>query len=94
MSIVGYEKALEAAGFTVKGATVYDHMGIEVAGTSRDGFWTKSNLVDSILAQPLKVETIRVRTRGKEGQFIADDPSTPDINEAWTTITKKKVTKK
>lgn len=23
------------------------------------------------------------RARGKKGQFQADDPSTPDVNEAW-----------
>tara|TARA_R110000868_G_C10377791_1_gene719062 strand:- start:359 stop:460 length:102 start_codon:yes stop_codon:yes gene_type:complete len=25
----------------------------------------------------------RVRARDELGQFIADDPNTPDINEAW-----------
>jgi len=94
MSIVGYEKAIEAAGFTIRGTAVYDHMGVEVAGVSRDGFWTKSNTLDSILAQPIKVETKKVRARDEDGQFIPDDPSTPDVNEAWTTKIKKKVTKK
>ena len=23
------------------------------------------------------------RARGKKGKFIADDPTTPDVNEAW-----------
>ena len=23
------------------------------------------------------------RARGKKGKFIADDPNTPDVNEAW-----------
>jgi hypothetical protein len=27
-------------------------------------------------------ETVRVRARGKKGQFQADDPNTPE-NEAW-----------
>lgn len=94
MSILGYEKAIEAAGFTVRGTTVYDHMGTEVAGVSRDGFWTKSNALDAILAQPIKVETKKVRARTDEGHFIADDPSTPDVNEAWVVKAVKKVTKK
>jgi hypothetical protein len=25
----------------------------------------------------------RQRARGKKGVFVADDPSTPDTNEAW-----------
>lgn len=44
------------------------------------------------------VEPKRAR---KDGKFVADDPSTPDINEAWVggkapkkTTKKKKVTKK
>jgi hypothetical protein len=94
MSIVGYEKALEAAGFTIKGTIVYDHMGVEVAGVSRDGFWTKSNVLDSILAQPLKVETKKVRARNEDGHFIPDDPTTPDVNEAWVVKVVKKAVKK
>lgn len=35
-----------------------------------------------------------VRARDEDGQFIADDPSTPDVNEAWVVKTVKKVTKK
>ena len=35
-----------------------------------------------------------VRARDDNGHFIADDPSTPDINEAWVVKTAKKVLKK
>jgi len=35
-----------------------------------------------------------VRARNAKGHLMADDPSTPDINEAWTTRPKKKVTRK
>jgi len=39
-------------------------------------------------------EEITVRTRTKEGKFVADDKSTPDVNEAYTTKrVKKKVIK-
>ena len=31
-----------------------------------------------------------VRARDKNGHFIADDPSTPDVNEAYVVKTKKK----
>lgn len=34
------------------------------------------------------------RARTKKGRFIADDKSTPDVNEAWTTKRVKKSSKK
>ena len=36
----------------------------------------------------------KVRARNKKGQLVGDDPSTPDVNEAWTTKVVKKVTAK
>lgn len=35
-----------------------------------------------------------VRARDEDGQFIADDPETPDVNEAWVVKTVKKAIKK
>ena len=35
-----------------------------------------------------------VRARDENGHFISDDPSTPDVNEAWVVKTVKKVVKK
>ena len=35
-----------------------------------------------------------VRARDEEGQFVADDKSTPDVNEAYTEVRVKKSTKK
>ena len=32
--------------------------------------------------------------RDEEGKFIADDPSTPDVNEAWTTAGEPEVKEK
>lgn len=41
------------------------------------------------------VETLEVvRARNENGSFIADDPSTPDVNEAWVVKTVKKAVKK
>jgi hypothetical protein len=41
------------------------------------------------------VETLEVvRARDENGHFIADDPSTPDVNEAWVVKTVKKAAKK
>lgn len=45
-------------------------------------------------AEKPKEELEMVRARDEDGQFIADDPSTPDVNEAWVVKTVKKVTKK
>ena len=34
---------------------------------------------------------MKVRARNDKGQLVGDDPSTPDVNEAWTTKVVKKV---
>jgi|TARA_R110000803_G_scaffold138470_2_gene205310 hypothetical protein len=39
-------------------------------------------------------EKVTVRARTKKGKFIADDKSTPDVNEAYTTKRVKKKAKK
>jgi hypothetical protein len=44
--------------------------------------------------QEILGEVKKVRARNKKGQLMADDPSTPDVNEAWTTKIIKKVTRK
>ncbi len=41
------------------------------------------------LPNPLH-ETETVRARNKKGQYVADDPSTPNVNEAYTTVKKKR----
>jgi|TARA_R100001443_G_scaffold69036_1_gene77673 hypothetical protein len=35
-------------------------------------------------------EKVKVRTRNKKGHYVADDKSTPNVNEAWTTKRVKK----
>ena len=37
---------------------------------------------------------VKVRTRNKKGHYVADDKSTPNVNEAWTTKRVKKTSKK
>lgn len=49
--------------------------------------------------ETVKVEAKIKRARNKKGQLIGDDPSTPDVNEAWEggkapKKTTKKTTKK
>jgi len=36
------------------------------------------------------IEEKTVRARTEEGKFVADDKSTPDVNEAYTTVKVKK----
>tara|TARA_Y100000114_G_scaffold26069_1_gene21836 strand:+ start:1193 stop:1366 length:174 start_codon:yes stop_codon:yes gene_type:complete len=38
-------------------------------------------------------ERVKVRNRTKSGRFVADDKSTPNVNEAYKTVRKKKSTK-
>ncbi len=46
-----------------------------------------SNLWDKITG----TERVQVRARNKKGRYVADDKSTPDVNEAYTTKRVKKV---
>ena len=39
-------------------------------------------------------EDVTVRNRDEKGQYVADDKSTPNKNEAYKTIRKKKVAPK
>ena len=39
-------------------------------------------------------EVVKVRSRSKKGLYVADDKSTPDVNEAWTEKRIKKTSKK
>jgi hypothetical protein len=31
-------------------------------------------------------ETVLIRARNELGQYVGDDPDTPDVNEAWTEV--------
>ena len=42
------------------------------------------------LPSPFKKEMETVRARNNKGRYVADDPSTPDVNEAYTKIPKKR----
>jgi len=77
----------------LEGDKVVDHIGTVLAEKIRGEWHTKDNAVlDFINNQG--TETVRVRARNEKGQLMADDPSTPDVNEAWVVKTVKKVIKK
>ena len=42
------------------------------------------------LPNPLKEQMETVRARNKKGRYVADDPSTPHVNEAYTKVPKKR----
>ena len=72
---------------------VVDHIGTVLAEKIRGEWHTKDPAVlDFINSQD--TETVRVRARNEKGQLVGDDPSTPDVNEAWVVKTVKKVVKK
>lgn len=76
-------------------------MGNAVAGVGGYGdVWYKSDEVEAIVSRPVpkakpKKDKVKskdvelVRARNKNGHFIADDPSTPDINESLVAKTVK-----
>ena len=43
-------------------------------------------IMDIINKKPVKKATKKVRARDEDGHFVADDPSTPDVNEAWKEV--------
>ena len=55
--------------------------------------WMPKTYHDTIkkIAQAIRgVEDKKIRTRDEEGQYVGDDKSTPDVNEAYTTVEGKK----
>jgi len=75
----------------------------EVMDTFINNGWAMEVKVDSVdetLDVQAEVKEVK-RARNEKGQLQADDPSTPDVNEAWEggeapkkTTAKKKTTKK
>jgi hypothetical protein len=51
-------------------------------------FFTPLSSVE--LPNPFKERVETVRARNTKGRYVADDPSTPDVNEAYTKVLKKR----
>ena len=100
-------QVLDASGGPVAGEAAYgdiwyadEHVEAIMAGevmpsltTTTAGSASNQAMV-TVAEETTIVETEVVRARNAKGQLVGDDPSTPDINEAWTTKIKKKVTSK
>jgi len=66
---------------------VVDQYGAVLAEYIRGEWHTKDPAVLNFVKD---TEEVKVRARNKKGQLVGDDPSTPDVNEAWTTKVVKK----
>lgn len=92
---------------TLKGDKVIGHMG-DVLAQKVYGKWeSKDPNVLAFIAEQEKPKAKKkpapkkvkeklemVRARDEDGKFIADDPETPEVNEAWVVKTVKKAMKK
>ena len=76
----------------VVGNKVIGHMG-DVLAEKIYGEWQSKNFDVLQFLENLEKEEL-VRARDEDGKFIPDDPTTPEVNEAWTTKIKKRITKK
>lgn len=96
MKFTNWKEDLEAEGYVVTDDLITTARGDVLAGKDPyGGYFIMDARIQYIVSQePTKTVTKTVRARTKEGQFIADDPSTPDVNEAWVSKTIKKVVKK
>ena len=71
----------------IEGNKVIDQYGAVLAEYIRGEWHTKD---PAVLEFVKDTEEVKVRARNKKGQLVGDDPSTPDVNEAWTTKVVKK----
>ena len=70
---------------------VVDQYGAVLAEYMRGEWHTKD---PAVLEFVKGSEEVKVRARNEKGHYVKDDPSTPDVNEAWTTKVVKKVSGK
>ena len=81
----------------IEGDKVIDQYGAVLAEYVHGEWHSKDpsvlEFINSQSTEP-KTETKKVRSRNKDGTLKGDDPSTPDVNEAWTTKVVKKKTGK
>ena len=66
---------------------VVDQYGAVLAEYIRGEWHTKDPAVLDFVKD---TKEVKVRARNDKGQLVGDDPSTPDVNEAWTTKVVKK----
>ena len=109
MKFTDWKAELEANGYVVAEDLITTKRGDVLAGKDPYGgyFIADSRIQDIISKKPAPVkkatapkkavaqeELEMVRARDENGHFVADDPSTPDVNEAWVVKTVKKAVRK
>ena len=106
MKFTDWKDELEAAGYVVTDDLVTTKRGDVLAGKDPyGGYYINDSRIQDVISKPAKKaapvkkaipeeELEMVRARNEDGHFIADDPTTPDDNEAWTTKLTKKPRKK
>ena len=103
MKFTDWKAELEANGYVVTEDLITTQRGDVLAGKDPYGgyFIADSRIQDIVSKKPApkkktiaKEELEMVRARDEDGQFIPDDPSTPDVNEAWVVKTVKKAVRK
>ena len=77
----------------LEGDKVVSKMG-DVLAEKINGVWETKDPEVLTFIESSQVETKKVRARDEKGRLLADDPNTPEVNEAWVVKTIKKVTKK
>jgi hypothetical protein len=62
--------------------------GIRWAFSSYERPKSRKSEASAIIRRKIKPETVtkRVRSRTEKGRYKGDDKSTPDVDEAWTTV--------
>jgi len=61
-----------------------------IRGAIKWAFTSSTKSKKTVKAKAESEEYEVVRTRNKKGQYVGDDESTPDVNEAYTRRKKKK----
>lgn len=98
MNLKKYEKELNKAGYFISADMVSNSRGDVVGQMDPYGEFHYSDdemakvickamqaeeAKPVVKAEPKKATKKKKRARDEEGHFKADDPSTPDVNEAW-----------
>ena len=96
MNLKKYAKELKAAGYLVSKDMVTNMRGDVVGQMDPYGkFHYSDNAMALVICKAMRDEVVEKpvstpkkakktkRARDEDGQFVADDPTTPDVNEAW-----------
>lgn len=108
MKFTDWKVELEKCGYVVTEDLITTKRGDVLAGKDPyGGYYINDSRIQDIVSQkpaakkaaPKKTviaeeELEMVRARDENGHFVADDPTTPDVNEAWVVKTVKKAVRK